>query len=101
MIAETIIKPAKSIGKECRQDAEQANMTQSLSEDELRKINAYWRAANYLSVGRIYLYDNPLLKEPLRMEHIKHNPGLCCLLHPVAEKVDQLADHIDADISYF
>jgi len=37
----------------------------------LGKINAYWRAANYLSVGQIYLYDNPLLKEPLKLEHIK------------------------------
>ena len=37
----------------------------------LRKMNAYWRAANYLSVGQIYLYDNPLLKEPLKLEHVK------------------------------
>src|SRR5581483_1908812 len=42
-----------------------------LSTDELRKIDAYWRAANYLSVGQIYLLDNPLLTEPLRLEHIK------------------------------
>jgi xylulose-5-phosphate/fructose-6-phosphate phosphoketolase len=42
-----------------------------LSQEELRKIHAYWRAANYLSVGQIYLYDNPLLKEPLKLEHIK------------------------------
>jgi xylulose-5-phosphate/fructose-6-phosphate phosphoketolase len=42
-----------------------------LSPDELRKIDAYWRAANYLSVGQIYLLDNPLLTEPLRIEHIK------------------------------
>src|SRR5262245_4778585 len=37
----------------------------------LRRIDAWWRAANYLSVGQIYLYDNPLLEEPLRREHIK------------------------------
>ncbi|HEV3301309.1 MAG TPA: phosphoketolase family protein [Planctomycetaceae bacterium] len=37
----------------------------------LRKIDAYWRAANYLSVGQIYLYDNPLLKEPLSLKHVK------------------------------
>jgi xylulose-5-phosphate/fructose-6-phosphate phosphoketolase len=37
----------------------------------VRRIDAYWRAANYLSVGQIYLYDNPLLKKPLRREHIK------------------------------
>jgi xylulose-5-phosphate/fructose-6-phosphate phosphoketolase len=42
-----------------------------LSPEEVRKIDAYWRAANYLSVGQIYLYDNPLLKEPLKPEHIK------------------------------
>jgi xylulose-5-phosphate/fructose-6-phosphate phosphoketolase len=42
-----------------------------LAAEELRKINAYWRAANYLSVGQIYLYDNPLLREPLAIEHIK------------------------------
>jgi xylulose-5-phosphate/fructose-6-phosphate phosphoketolase len=42
-----------------------------LSPDELHKIDAYWRAANYLSVGQIYLYDNPLLTTPLKLEHIK------------------------------
>ncbi|HVQ77113.1 MAG TPA: phosphoketolase family protein [Candidatus Binatia bacterium] len=42
-----------------------------LAADELRKLDAYWRAANYLSVGQIYLYDNPLLKQPLTREHIK------------------------------
>ena len=42
-----------------------------LSADELGLVDAYWRAANYLSVGQIYLFDNPLLKEPLRKEHIK------------------------------
>ena len=43
----------------------------TLGSDELRKINAYWRAANYLSVGQIYLYDNPLLREPLTLDHVK------------------------------
>ena len=42
-----------------------------LSPEMLRKIDAYWRAANYLSVGQIYLYDNPLLKQPLKRTHIK------------------------------
>src|SRR5947209_10649451 len=37
----------------------------------LQQMNAYWRAANYLSVGQIYLYDNPLLKKPLKLEHVK------------------------------
>jgi xylulose-5-phosphate/fructose-6-phosphate phosphoketolase len=39
--------------------------------DALAHIDAYWRAANYLSVGQIYLLDNPLLREPLRPEHVK------------------------------
>jgi xylulose-5-phosphate/fructose-6-phosphate phosphoketolase len=43
----------------------------TLTSEELHKIDAYWRAANYLSVGQIYLYDNPLLREPLKLEHIK------------------------------
>lgn len=43
----------------------------TLSADELGGIDAYWRAANYLTVGQIYLLDNPLLREPLRMEHVK------------------------------
>lgn len=42
-----------------------------LNSEEQRKIDAYWQAANYLSVGQIYLLDNPLLKEPLKLEHIK------------------------------
>ena len=44
---------------------------QTLSPELLQKMDAYWRAANYLSVGQIYLYDNPLLKKPLTLEHIK------------------------------
>jgi xylulose-5-phosphate/fructose-6-phosphate phosphoketolase len=43
----------------------------TLSPELLRQMNAYWRAANYISVGQIYLYDNPLLKEPLKLEHVK------------------------------
>src|SRR5215218_8987008 len=42
-----------------------------LSAEEVQLLNAYWRAANYLSVGQIYLYDNPLLREPLKLEHVK------------------------------
>jgi xylulose-5-phosphate/fructose-6-phosphate phosphoketolase len=42
-----------------------------LTADELQDMDAYWRAANYLSVGQIYLLDNPLLREPLRPEHVK------------------------------
>ena len=44
---------------------------QPLSQEMLEKMNAYWRAANYLSAGQLYLLDNPLLKEPLTMEQIK------------------------------
>ncbi len=46
-------------------------MNKSLSPAELSNIDGYWRAANYLSVGQIYLLDNPLLREPLRREHVK------------------------------
>ncbi len=46
-------------------------MANALSDKELASIDAYWRAANYLSVGQIYLFDNPLLKRPLSKDHIK------------------------------
>ena len=42
----------------------------TLDPDLLRRMNAYWRAANYVSVGQIYLYENPPLKEPLKLEHV-------------------------------
>src|SRR6266581_5686623 len=45
--------------------------TSRLSPDLVKKVDAYWRAANYLSVGQIYLLDNPLLAEPLTLKHIK------------------------------
>ena len=71
-----------------------------LSADELRKTIAYWRACNYLSLGMIYLYGNPLLREPLRVEHIKNrllghwgsSPGLSFLyihLSRLIKKYDQ------------
>ena len=47
------------------------NFEKPLSDDELRRMDAYWRAANYLSVGQIYLMDNPLLKQPLELSHVK------------------------------
>lgn len=47
--------------------------TKNFNHDMLRKIDAYWRATNYLSVGQLYLYDNPLLREPLKSSHIKPN----------------------------
>jgi xylulose-5-phosphate/fructose-6-phosphate phosphoketolase len=46
-------------------------MTEALSPDLVTRMDAYWRAANYLSVGQIYLRDNPLLEEPLTREHVK------------------------------
>ena len=46
-------------------------MSEVLSSDLLNKMDAYWRAANYLTVGQIYLQDNPLLEAPLKLEHIK------------------------------
>src|SRR5947207_3705800 len=72
---------------------------QPLSADELRKMDAYWRASNYLSVGQIYLLDNPLLKEPLKREHVKSrllghwgtSPGLnmlCVHLNRVIKRDD-------------
>ena len=54
-----------------RADAAQASTGDKLSTEELRKINAYWRACNYLAVGMIYLEENPLLREPLQQQHIK------------------------------
>ncbi|HEV2349764.1 MAG TPA: phosphoketolase family protein [Terriglobia bacterium] len=58
---------------EAKQPAQVTNKVsvKTLEPDELRRMNAYWRAANYLSVGQIYLLDNPLLREPLKIEHVK------------------------------
>src|SRR5207253_5397367 len=52
-------------------DGSKAAAAGPLAPEELRKMEAYWRASNYLSVGQIYLLDNPLLKKPLKREHIK------------------------------
>jgi len=43
----------------------------TLTPEMLWKMDSYWRAANYLAVGQIYLYDNPLLREPLKLSHVK------------------------------
>ena len=54
-------------------ETESMNKTaESLTSELLGQMNAYWRAANYLSVGQLYLRDNPLLKEPLKLEHVKN-----------------------------
>ncbi len=50
---------------------EMATLKGPLTAEELGSLHSYWRAANYLSVGQIYLYDNPLLREPLKLEHVK------------------------------
>ena len=46
-----------------------SEVPKTLSSEELREMHAYWRAANYLSVGQIYLLHNPLLREPLKRAH--------------------------------
>jgi len=66
--------PESSVARKQRRfqsGARPSERSRVLSPGELDRIDAYWRAANYLSVGQIYLYDNPLLREPLRKEHIK------------------------------
>jgi len=49
----------------------QAQVAGPLSADEVERIHAYWRACNYLAAGMIYLRENPLLREPLKAEHVK------------------------------
>src|SRR5690349_2007553 len=69
-----------------------------LSAEELRKTHAYWRACNYLMLGMIYLQDNPLLKEPLRPEHIKNrllghwgsSPGLAFIYIHLSRLIKKL-----------
>ena len=58
-------------GHECPTSVPAVSTKSPLSPETLRLMDAYWRAANYLSVGQIYLMDNPLLREPLKKEHIK------------------------------
>jgi xylulose-5-phosphate/fructose-6-phosphate phosphoketolase len=76
----------------------------TLNTEELRQINAYWRACNYLALGMIYLQDNPLLKEPLKPEHIKNrllghwgtSPGLSFIyVH-----LNRLIKKYDLDVIY-
>jgi xylulose-5-phosphate/fructose-6-phosphate phosphoketolase len=78
--------------------------TRPLSDDELQRADAYWRAANYLSVGQIYLLDNPLLREPLKPEHIKPRllghwgttPGL----NLIYTHCNRLIRELDLDMMY-
>src|SRR6186713_116570 len=62
----TSVDPKRQTG-----DGRKTSTATPLSAEELRKMDAYWRALNYLSVGQIYLLGNPLLREPLRREHVK------------------------------
>src|SRR6059036_2766014 len=91
--------PATTEVKRKPGDVSKAAAAGPLSADELRKMDAYWRASNYLSVGQIYLLDNPLLTKPLQREHIKPrllghwgtSPGLnmlCVHLNRVIKKDD-------------
>src|SRR5258708_24123830 len=91
--------PALTGAKRKTGDGDKTAEASPLSADELRKMDAYWRASNYLSVGQIYLLDNPLLKEPLKREHVKPrllghwgtSPGLnmlCVHLNRVIKRDD-------------
>src|SRR5580692_7840383 len=70
-IAEQPTKPAAPASSATQQNGKPNDSAQPLSKDELRRMNAYWRAANYLSVGQIYLCGNPMLREPLELHDIK------------------------------
>lgn len=63
------------INRKCRKEFIMSENTclekQPLNDEMLQKMDAYWRAANYLSAGQLYLLDNPLMRTPLTMEHIK------------------------------
>lgn len=67
MEAPTRTKPVPALVEE----SSQPRAKPALDATQLRLTDAYWRAANYLSVGQIYLYDNPLLREPLTLAHVK------------------------------
>ena len=54
-----------------RREGSTPSHSEPTTPEELKSIDAWWRAANYLAVGQIYLLDNPLLREPLRPEHVK------------------------------
>lgn len=75
-----------------------------LEAEELTNIHHYWQAANYLSVGQIYLYDNPLLKEPLKAEHVKKRLlghwGTCPGLNLVYAHLNRMIRIHDANIIY-
>jgi xylulose-5-phosphate/fructose-6-phosphate phosphoketolase len=61
----------RSVARQSNIEGFGSKAARALTPALLQQVNAYWRAANYLSVGQIYLYDNPLLKEPLTLAHVK------------------------------
>ena len=69
MIAKSVARVLPGARQGKSQNMKIRNKT--LAPELLRKMDEYWRAANYLSVGQIYLYDNPLLKKPLTLAHVK------------------------------
>src|ERR1700756_5060815 len=81
-----------------------ADTVAALGSTDLDLLNAYWKAANYLSAGQIYLLDNPLLREPLRPEHIKPRllghwgttPGL----NLIYAHLNRVIKHWDLDVIY-
>jgi xylulose-5-phosphate/fructose-6-phosphate phosphoketolase len=68
----TTIEPGGNMSAQLKPSPIRRDETTPLTENELRRIDAWWRACNYLTVGMIHLVDNPLLKQPLKPEHIKH-----------------------------
>src|SRR5438128_2719882 len=69
--ATTLKLPVKKSRLESANSTAISESAAGISPELLQRMDAYWRAANYLSVGQIYLLDNPLLREPLKREHIK------------------------------
>ena len=67
----TLAKPAINKAKLTTKTSTRMSKKGPLTQDMLKKIDAYWRAANYLSAGQLYLLDNPLLREPLKPAHLK------------------------------
>src|SRR6476660_1178536 len=85
-------------------DTASASSSAPLSRAELDLTDAYWRAANYLSVGQIYLLANPLLREPLRREHIKPRLlghwGASPRLNRLCVHLNRVIERDDLDVIY-
>ena len=63
---------AARTGRSCRKEVHmEIEERLPLTDEYLKKMDAYWRAANYLGAAQLYLLDNPLLREPLKLEHVK------------------------------